>query len=557
MSKIHVINQTMELSEVREKWFFDEKYQCWCLEDVLYTPKAVVPMFQRLSVFVPAPYMKQGGELDNKGTMNGYTAKTTPVIFNNNSAGYMQMPHMWLGGPRCRGQEYLERGFVYITCGNRGHESKDEEGNFCGKAPANLIDLKMAIRFLRHNAAYLPGDFERIVSVGWSAGGAMSALLAVTGNNKKYDPYLEEAGAFMEESDKVRAAQIYCPIVDMEHADMAYEWMFAADKENEDTPMHAGRVMAPFEEALSTKLRENYISYFNNLDLKNPKTGGRLVLGEDGRSGATYEYLMELLDRSASTYLGKLERKELSSDYTPEDYLSGNYSRRVPAPISHGEEEKPAGSPGESMTLGEMLCRPQEGETVPAPRTRPMMTVRGEDKRCWLSWDGEKARITDLDSYVLHQRRRKKPCPSFDTLTCDSGENKVFGDKKQPVVHFSQEVGRAIDSLRESFPEEYAAYHGQYAGIFSDETLLRQIYLINPMNFIGTDEKSDQASFYRIRVGASDADTSFTVSLALALKLAEEGYPVDYELVWEQPHAEADYSGEFCDWICGIFPSRM
>ena len=49
---------------------------------------------------------------------------------------------------------------------------------------------------------------------------------------------------------------------------------------------------------------------------------------------------------------------------------------------------------------------------------------------------------------------------------------------------------------------------------------------------------------YRIRVGASDADTAFTVSMVLAVKLANAGYPVDYALVWDQSHSEADYPGE-------------
>lgn len=75
------------------------------------------------------------------------------------------------------------------------------------------------------------------------------------------------------------------------------------------------------------------------------------------------------------------------------------------------------------------------------------------------------------------------------------------------------------------------------------------MYLINPLNYIGTEEKADAAQYYRIRVGASDADTSFTIAMALACKLAEAGKDVDYRLVWEQPHCGADYEGELPDWI--------
>ena len=103
-----ITNKTMELADCRDAWFFDEKYNCWCLEDVLYTEKATTPKFQRLSIFVPKAYMSAPGVIDEVGTDGKFTAKTAPVIFENNSAGYMQMPHTWLGGPRDEAPKYLQ-----------------------------------------------------------------------------------------------------------------------------------------------------------------------------------------------------------------------------------------------------------------------------------------------------------------------------------------------------------------------------------------------------------------------------------------------------------------
>ncbi len=574
-----IINKTLELAEVKDQWFFDDKYQCWCLEDVLYTLKATTPKFQRLSIFVPAPYMKEGGEINPEGSMNGFTAATAPVIMNNNSAGYMEMPHMWLGGPRCFGPQYLERGFVYVTCGNRGRESKDANGKRCGKIPSNLVDLKTVIRFLRHNADVLPGDMEKIISVGWSAGGAMPSLLSLTGNNKNYDPYLEESGAFMEERDDVYAAQIYCPIIDLEHADLAYEWMFSADKENEPSPAGPGGVMTPFEEALSAKLRSAYIQYFNGLELKNPDTDEPLVLNADGRSGSAYDYLMAKIDGAATKFLTKLSAGELEEAYTAEDYIKGIYTYETMAPQG-GPDEKddepddvallqghagpgvalnkpPVGGPDGEMpseppTLGNMLSRPPKGVPTPPPFEPPMMTVQGKDKSSWLSWDGEQAFISDLDTYVLNHRRRMKPCTSFDILSGKSGENEVYGTPEEASVHFSTAVADAIASLKEQFPAEYAKYYPAYVLATGDSALARQLYLNNPLNFIGTEEESDQAKYYRVRVGASDADTSFMIGMTLALELANAGKPVDYALVWDKPHCEADYPGEVCDWIESI-----
>ena len=64
----------MELADCRDKWTFDEDYCCWCLEDVLYTAKADVPQFQRLSIFVPEAYMNADGTIRPDGKSGGYTA---------------------------------------------------------------------------------------------------------------------------------------------------------------------------------------------------------------------------------------------------------------------------------------------------------------------------------------------------------------------------------------------------------------------------------------------------------------------------------------------------
>lgn len=572
VNEISITNKTMELSDCRDDWFFDEKYRCWCLEDILYTEKATTPKFQRLSIFVPEAYMKEYGEVNTEGTMNGYTSRTVPVIFENNSAGYMQMPHTWLEGPRCYAYQYLAQGYVYVTCGNRGHESKDSEGRYCGKSPINLVDLKTAIRFLRHNKTSLPGDFEKIISIGWSAGGAMSALLAVTGDNQNFLPYLEENGAFMEESDAVYASQIYCPIVDLEHADLAYEWQFSADRENEASPAGPAGVMTPFQEALSQKLSADYVEYFNSLKLKNPENGEILQLRQDGRSGNGYEYLMKKLNESAEIYFTKLENGELPAEYSSEDYMTGNYTYMAPAPMGGPEKEgsdlmQGHAGPGvalrqpteerenmekpEPPSLGDMVSRPPKGEPY-EPFQPPMMEVKGKEKYGWLSWDGEHALVKDLDSYVLNHRRRMKPCTSFDILKKESGENKVFGCAQEPAVHFNAFIAEAIAELKEEFPEEYEKYYQAYAAVTEDKDLAKRIYLINPLSYLGTGEKSDTAKYCRIRVGAGDADTAFIISMELALKLAEAGISTDYRLVWDQPHSEADYPGEVIEWIESI-----
>ena len=215
-----------------------------------------------------------------------------------------------------------------------------------GKAPISLVDLKTAIRFLRHNAAVLPGDFSRIISVGWSAGGAMSSLLAVSGDNAQFAPYLEANGAFMEESDAVYAAQIYCPIVDLEHADMAYEWMFDADDVSENSPAGPAETRTPFKRALSAALRSEYVDYINGLGLRDPRSGAALTLGEDGRSGGFYDYLMACLDDAASEYLFRLDDGRLGVPCSMQEYLDGRYMRRIEAPMHRPRAIRACTMPG-------------------------------------------------------------------------------------------------------------------------------------------------------------------------------------------------------------------
>lgn len=338
----------------------------------------------------------------------------------------------------------------------------------------------------------LPGDWDRLISVGCSAGGAMSSLLGVSGDAPAFRPYLEENGAFAGESDRVFAAQIYCPIVDLEHADLAYEWMFRADKQCESSHAGPAEVMSPFKEALSRELASRYVDYFNGLGLRHPETGAALTLDPGGRSGPGYDYLMDCLNASAT------------------DYLTRRAQGRLPA----GEAAFPTG------------------------------------REPWLTWDGTRARISDLDSYVLGYRRRMKPCTSFDKLEMDSGENQELGTRERDYVHFSPAIAGALEAIKDRFPGAYDRYHGAFAAVAGDRALAERVRLLNPLSFIGTGVESRQAEHYRIRVGSRDADTALSVSMTLALKLANAACgTMDYAIVWGQPHCQADYPGEVCDWI--------
>ena len=150
----------------------------------------------------------------------------------------------------------LQEGMCVCIPGSRGNDSMQGE-KYTGTAPRGLLDLKAAVRYLRFNDKRMMGSAERIVTDGTSAGGAMSALLGATANHPDYEPLLQQMGA-AKVRDDVFAAVCYCPITDLDHADIAYEWLYMYRRPD----VLAARLVAV-----------KYNDYINELKLRNPKTG--------------------------------------------------------------------------------------------------------------------------------------------------------------------------------------------------------------------------------------------------------------------------------------------
>ena len=197
------------------------KYRAF--ENIIYVNNPIDTNFQKLSIFVPETYY-EGNSIGN------YNLKTAPIFFPNTVGGYMpgapERPgiNKFINKPNATFYALLH-GYIVVSPGARGRGLKDKNGKFTGTAPACIVDLKAAVRYLRHNKDIIPGNVEKIISNGTSAGGALSALLGSTGNHPDYESYLKELGA-ADERDNIFASSCYCPITNLENADKAYEWEF-------------------------------------------------------------------------------------------------------------------------------------------------------------------------------------------------------------------------------------------------------------------------------------------------------------------------------------------
>lgn len=284
-------------------------------ENIVYCANPVSAV-QKLNLYVPEVYYQ--GE-----SINGYQLHTAPIFAPNTVGGYMEGPAMqvgedYFGHKPNTAFEALYHGYVVMCAGIRGRntgrksneffvggtndEKSTKEGMLTGRAPALIVDMKAAIRYLRWNKDLVPGDVEKIITNGTSAGGALSALAGATGNAKEYEPYLKAIGA-AKARDDIFAASCYCPIHNLENADAAYEWLF--EKETtchrikfEKTPQGVKKIaildeLDEEQKLLSKKLKAAFPSYVNQLQLQD-ETGNKLTSDENGE-GSFKDYVMNFV----------------------------------------------------------------------------------------------------------------------------------------------------------------------------------------------------------------------------------------------------------------------
>ena len=237
---------------------------------------------QYINIYVPEEYF-------NNGTVNGYNTQTAPIFMPNAVGGYMPSQAMTpkVGNGKPNSVLYaLSRGYVVASPATRGRTNKASDGNFIGKAPAVIVDLQAATAYLHANDSTMPGNANRIITNGTSAGGAVSLLQGATGNNSDFQPYLQALGAATAATN-VYAVSAYAPITNLDAADMAYEWSYKGITSFNKVTMGQGELpqanvggnTAPPQRtmqrvnlnaddvAYSNLLSEHFPEYVNNLQL--------------------------------------------------------------------------------------------------------------------------------------------------------------------------------------------------------------------------------------------------------------------------------------------------
>ena len=484
---------------------------------VVYAANVVSEAHQFMNVYVPAAYLE-------KGECCGYTADTAPIVLLNDCMGWnSSMP----GGVN---PQYIAAGFVFISCGARSRDL-----GALGKAPTAVVDLKSAVRMLRLNADLIPGDEERIVSIGTSGGGQMSSILGASGNMEEYYSYLYENGAAgiskLEDGtyvstidDDIFAAQCYCPITDLANGDLAYAWMRSGAGDTGFVGMFGGG--AEFDElqlTLQARMADAYCDYVNRLGLVN--ADGEPLSADGVTSGSYYQQILDNISASFNTFVEK---------------------QTFPYSIVLG--------------FGPMA-------TTITYNTMDELMATYSNTEAWLvqNADGSYS-ITDLAAFIKGTNLvRNKNIPGYDPMD-RSEENNAFGTADQTAVHYSASTAAVMaemlkdESLKDLIAEEYAAIFNDYITEANDPYVLNQTYLMNSTQILldtaSGKQDADFAAHWRIRSGTADEHASFSVGYNLSLAAGMAGADVDYTLVWGMVHGDGEgaTTGTFVEWVNEICP---
>ncbi|WP_329880673.1 subtype B tannase [Veillonella parvula] len=327
---------------------------------------------QYMNIYVPEEYF-------NNGTINGYNTQTAPIFMPNAVGGYMpsqaMTPKVENGKPNSV-LYALSRGYVVASPSTRGRTNKASDGNFIGKAPAVIVDLQAATAYLHANDSAMPGNANRIITNGTSAGGGVSLLQGATGNSSDFQPYLQALGAATAATN-VYAVSAYAPITNLDAADMAYEWSYngitAFNKvtmgQGELPQANVGGNSAPPQRTMqrvnlntddlsySKMLSEHFPDYVNNLQLRDSL--GRILKLDKNGNGTFKNYVKEFIvaaankaaaqgtDLSKHTYLVRDNKTGAIKDINWEAY--NHFVSRSKAP---GAFDSRANDTGENNLFG-------------------------------------------------------------------------------------------------------------------------------------------------------------------------------------------------------------
>ena len=483
-----------------------------------YISKPNRPEDQLINIYVPENASKKSPVLfvvNNGGWfMNDYAATVNDKdgIAVKDGKNYITSPDI---GDLSKGREQfsamaLKRGFVIVSYGARSRANAAVNKKFLGHSPATATDTKSAIRYLRANKKFLKNiDTDKIIINGTSGGGALTALIAASGNSPDFFEYLYEIGAagisksgdiFIndpETGDNVFAAISYCPITDLGNADAAYEFTYNETRKKLFAENNLEYKVASKEDILrrSDALKARYADYVNSLTL----------FRKDG-SPLTAENLNEETIR-----LMKNEIEESISEIG------------IPKMKADIENSKWHGNN-------------------------------------WLVLNDNGTYEYDFEQhkYFLAMNTKLKIAPAFSNSGLyepqQQNEDNLFGTLEQPYCSF-EFISWNEDNVKNSVGKDDTGLEwNEFIRTPEGQQLAKQIKMTCPFDYLTEDKNVNIAPNWYVRWGMKDRDSSFALETVFYHELLNSTgvKNLNFEFTWLFPHSGNYDAKEAFLWLDSI-----
>ncbi len=575
------IETALDLSNMNAEWTYSDTSDAWTLSIVTAVTNPEIEDEQGVSVCVPGAYVKgidtdgDGTEDVTEGTANGslvldttavvtstngqtYTALSAPVIINTGAAGYSEQSNQTASAT------YAAEGYINVACGNRGKQSQLEDGTYTGDAPSCLVDQKNAVRFVKYNILLgnLPGNVDYFVSTGGSGGGAHATMLAATSDNPDFYDYEIEAGAVgvyqaddgsyittvtidgneVELSDGMWGCMAYSAITSLAEADMALAFEYYLDT--------TYSFNTDFQKQTAAYLAEEYMNYINGKNLNVSEEAVGFDVDGDGSIGGTVALTIEYdADNHAETngyygtyvnlYLSEFEeslndylkRLDYAEDWTwfnedgsamSDEEVAAMTSEDRAMAFIEGRYAK--GSTGSGNGMGDMGGGPG-GDMSGGP---------GGDNSGMPSGEGPGGNSSGMPGDM-------GGAPDMSGST-EGGTTEEVGT---PDAGTTQSASSKTNSANyASFEEMLEAYQTDIAEIEAGDKYGNNIVeLYNPVNYIGA-EGTNNPTWARILMGASEGDISMMNSLNIQVAWLNAGTDAEIEWQWNGGHVPSEIFGD-------------
>ena len=523
---------------------------------------------QRLNIYVPSNATKNSAILNmvnNSGwNSNGYpntlSAGSATTIGNNNPATAALA---------------LKRGMIIMSCGAVSRNDAATAGDYLGHSPGTMADTKAAMMFLRANMAtgLIPGQPDLAFVTGTSGGGALSVVLAASGNSPDFYPYMYNLGAVgvsfngskyaAAYSDAYIGTIAYCPILDLPMADQAYEFTYTASRTMRTSNGTVNGSLAAYDSnnvmQASAWLANDFVRYIELLNLKD-ENGNKITATYEGPAAADPEYEgtanRDLAGTPGGSFINLMKGLlEKGVSKAIDEYATGNATG-----FSNADAVNTLGSRGAFLNIN---GAPAENGNYPA---------------------GSVVEITDLDQFLTSvPNSALKSSAAFNGLGCilatGQNENDLWGSKSERFgfayewVWDNPYTGATANQIPAATlgKANTGLTWEEYLNTPEGRSVAMQMKMSSPIPYLAgaakipylvdsnvafngiSSDYTEPAAYWYVRHGTQDRDTSFAIGTILYYELlnneAVDNNFINFNFAWNKAHGGTYDTPEAFAWL--------